>query len=355
MSQNHIHNTKQAIEVFTRISLLILLMYWCFEILSPFIMPVLWGIILAVALAPLQQFIQKYIGQRKKLAAIIITILFLAILIVPASYFIHSLASSILEFKTEIENGTFSLLEPKEAIKKWPVIGEKLHTFLTLLTEHSEEFIAKYQSEITTSAKVILTGVVGTSLSVLQILVSIILAGILLATKGTEEAAIRVFNKLIDDKGEEFALLMGSTIRNVVKGVLGVALIQAVLAGFGLYLAHIPNAGLWGLLCLLLCIIQIGPGIILIGASIYLFSNAEFFTATLWTIYFLVIMFSDNVLKPILLGKGASVPMLVIFLGVIGGFMLSGFIGLFTGAIVLSIGYKLFIVWLDSPNKPDLN
>jgi predicted PurR-regulated permease PerM len=144
---------------------------------------------------------------------------------------------------------------------------------------------------------------------------------------------------------------MTATIRNVVKGVLGVAVIQSILAGVGLYFAHIPHAGIWILVCLILSIVQVGPALVLIPSSIYLFTTGDTMTATLWSVYFAVVLTSDNILKPILLGKGAPVPMLVIFLGVIGGFLMSGFIGLFTGAIVLSIGYKLLTAWIGKPEE----
>ena len=149
------------------------------------------------------------------------------------------------------------------------------------------------------------------------------------------------------ERGDEFAEISNVTIKNVAKGILGVAIIQSTLAGIGFILAGVPYAGLWALICLILAIIQIGPALLIIPVIIYLFSTMGLLGAILWTVYFVVVMISDNFLKPILLGKGAPVPMLVIFLGTIGGFITSGFVGMFIGAIILSLGYKLFITWLD--------
>jgi predicted PurR-regulated permease PerM len=132
---------------------------------------------------------------------------------------------------------------------------------------------------------------------------------------------------------------------------LGVAIIQTLIQAVGLFGANIPFAGVLTLLCLMLSIIQVGPIIINLGVIAYLFSLDNTTSAIIWSIFFILSGLSDNVLKPLLLGKGALVPMLVIFLGVIGGFMMSGFIGLFVGPIVFSIGYKLFVAWMD--NKPD--
>jgi predicted PurR-regulated permease PerM len=126
-----------------------------------------------------------------------------------------------------------------------------------------------------------------------------------------------------------------------------VAFIQSFVIGIGFLLAGVPYAGLWTLLVFMLAILQIPPTLVVIPVIIYLFSILNPTPAILWSIFLMAGAISDNILKPILLGKGAPVPMLVIFIGVIGGFMLSGFIGLFTGAIVMSLGYKLFEAWLD--------
>ena len=136
------------------------------------------------------------------------------------------------------------------------------------------------------------------------------------------------------------------TIRNVAKGILGVAFIQFVLMGASLVFANVPFAGLWALLVLLFAIVQLPVGIVAIPVIIYLYSAREPLPATLWSVLILLFSMSDNILKPWLMGKGAPVPMLVIFLGAIGGMIMSGFIGLFTGAIVLSLGYKLVTLWL---------
>ena len=142
------------------------------------------------------------------------------------------------------------------------------------------------------------------------------------------------------------ATLAASTIRNVVKGILGVAIIQSSLALAGFLVAGIPYAGIWFFLCLVLAIVQIGILPVSIGVIIYIWSHGDSLTATLLTVWMAAVGLLDNVLKPILMGKGAPVPMLVIFLGALGGFMFSGIVGLFTGAIILSLGYRLFDVWL---------
>ena len=137
----------------------------------------------------------------------------------------------------------------------------------------------------------------------------------------------------------------------MVKGVIGVALILAFLHGILFALAGIPFPGVWTLLIFVLAVLQLPAIIVSLPVIIYMFSIKDTQAAVIWTVLFLVVGLSDNVLKPILLGKGAPVPMVVIFIGVVGGFILSGFIGLFTGAIVMSIGYKLFMEWINTENE----
>lgn len=309
-------------------------------------MPVLWAVIIAVAVFPLHNSLQKKLGGREKLSAIIITLAILSFIFIPVGFFISSISETIIDFKNQAEAGTVHLNQPSPIIQTWPIIGKPLFDFLQNASGSLTTIFQKYQPEILSAAKTVMMGIVGSGLTFFQVIFSIIIAGVLLSTKGTVEATQKIFQRIADKRGAEFVTLTATTIRSVVKGVLGVAVIQAFLAGVGFFLAAVPHAGIWGLLALVLSIIQVGPGLVIIPVIIYLFTTGNPLFAGLWAAYFIVVMFSDNILKPILLGKGAQVPMLVIFLGVLGGFFLSGFIGLFTGAIMLSIGYKLFLVWM---------
>ncbi|MBA7584652.1 hypothetical protein ES708_26609 [subsurface metagenome] len=162
-----------------------------------------------------------------------------------------------------------------------------------------------------------------------------------------------VINRSVSNPAASFLLfpiffLMNLYAGNVAKGVLGVAIIQSILLGIIFILAGVPYAGLWALLCLFFAVIQVGPIVVTIPVIIYLFASIDPWLAFIWTILIVLASLLDNFLKPILMGKGAPVPMLVIFLGAIGGFIASGFIGLFIGAIILSLGYKLYLGWLEA-------
>jgi predicted PurR-regulated permease PerM len=186
-----------------------------------------------------------------------------------------------------------------------------------------------------------------------MMILSIIISGIMLArSEASEKSSANFASRLVGKGGDEIIAMIVLTIRNVAKGILGVAFIQFVLIGACLLLANVPLAGLWALLVLIFAIVQLPVGIIAIPIIIYLYSAREPLPATLWSVLILILAMLDNVLKPWLMGKGAPVPMLVIFLGAIGGMIMSGFLGLFTGAIVLSLGYKMAGIWMQEKNPP---
>jgi predicted PurR-regulated permease PerM len=182
---------------------------------------------------------------------------------------------------------------------------------------------------------------------VLKFAASIIIAGILLATAASGGQVTRIlFGRLAGKLGVEFAIISEKTIRGVVKGILGVAVLQAFLAGAGFALAGIPAAGVWAFLCLFLAIVQIGILPVVVGVIIYAFMKMATLPAVLLTVYLVVVALGDGPLKAILLGRGAMVPMPVLFIGAIGGFIWIGFLGLFIGAVLLSLGYKLLEAWM---------
>lgn len=308
----------------------------------------MWGIILATALDPVYNSLNTKLGNKPKMASTIIIICGLLMIIIPSGLFLDSTIHGIKEFRFRLDNGTLTIPAPTEKVAEWPVIGEKIYDIWNQASLNLEVFISKYQEQIKEIGKLFLDGFLGIGSSILQFILATIIAGILLATKGTDDFTRKLFSKIVGSKGNEFTDIAAKTVGNVTKGVLGVAIIQAALVGIGFLLAGVPYSGIWTLVVMILAILQLPPIIIIFPAIIYLFSVNSTISASLWTVYLFLAGASDNILKPMLLGKGAPVPMLVIFLGVLGGFMLSGFIGLFTGAIVLSLGYKLLLAWLNS-------
>lgn len=337
-----------AIDISVKLGALLLLLVWCFQIISPFISIIFWAMVISVSLFPLFVGLTKKLGGRKKLASAILTILLLSVLIVPSVIFTDSLVAGIQDFAADIDSDSFVVPPPPDKVADWPVIGGTVYSTWKLASVNLEKVVLEYAPQLKAAGNWILNALMGTGLGMLQLLVSIIIGGIFLVISESGGDTIKKFyNRIVGDRGEEFVKISEITIRNVSKGVLGVAVIQSFLAGLVFLLAGVPYAGLWALLALVFCIIQIGPGLVIIPVIVYIFSVMPTWQAVIWTIVLIFVMLSDNILKPILMGNGAPVPMLVIFLGSIGGFISSGFVGLFLGAIILSLGYKLFLVYIN--------
>lgn len=338
-------------DIIIRILFLLLIIAWCLMIIYPFASIVLWGLIFALALAPLHKSITKLLRGKAKLASLVIVLISLIIILVPSYFFLDSMIREVREFSTSFKGGTLTIPPPSESVKSWPIIGEVFYKTWQAGSTDIKVLIIKYQDQIFIAGKKAAEGVIASVGAVFQMILSIIIAGILLAYANTGESLRKFFRKIAGSRGDEFAEVTDKTVGNVVKGILGVALIQSLLIGAGLLIAGIPYAGLITLVIFIFSVLQLPPVVIMIPVLIYLFSVNEVLTSVLWTAYFFLAGLSDNFLKPILLGKGAPVPMLVIFIGVIGGFILQGFIGLFTGAVIMSIGYKLFTAWINSADE----
>lgn len=344
--------SKQIFETILQLGLVFLILGFCFKLLLPFMMPILWAIILAITLFPIFNFLQKKLKGRKNLASVIIIVTILALIIVPTVTFFNSVTTTLFDLKAGVEDGSIKVAAPGQNIKDWPLIGDKAYDFLYSLSTDLDKGLLEYKAQIVEVSKKVLGSIASSVATLLQVILSVIIAGVLMVSTSAQNLASNFIKRIAGDSGEEFLNISVSTVYQVVKGILGVAIIQTLIQAVGLFGADIPFAGVLTLLCLMLSIIQVGPIIINIGVIAYLFSLDNTTAAIGWTIFFILSGLSDNVLKPLLLGKGAMVPMLVIFLGVIGGFMMSGFIGLFVGPIVFSIGYKLFVAWMeDNPES----
>ena len=217
------------------------------------------------------------------------------------------------------------------------------------LSQNTGETLSGFLPQIATWGEKMLGALASTGIGILQFAVSIVIAGIFLIffEKGAESGR-KIFQKVVGERGEEFMEVSLVTIRNVAAGVLGVAIIQTTLMGVGLIFSGIPLAAVWIILILVMTIAQIPVLLFNIPLIIYLFAFFDPWAAVLWSLYFLVMGMIDNVLKPLIMGKGSDVPMLVIFLGALGGFAAFGFIGLFLGAILLSLAYKLYLTWVST-------
>lgn len=343
------HFTSNSIyDTTIRLLIILLIITWCLLILYPFTSILLWSLILAMAMHPLHTKIAAKLGGRLKLASIIIVISVMIIIFVPLWFLIDSLINEVKILKDSYDASGFSISAPTEKVKEWPVVGARVYAFWESASVNLEQTFLTYREQLIDLGRKLSKGIISSVSAVIQIMVSFIIAAILLVFGGIGESIRKFYRKLAGDRGDEFADLTMMTVGSVVKGVIGVALIMAFLYGILLVLAGIPYAGLLIILMFVLQILQISGLIVVLPVVVYLFAVREPIPAIIWSILLFAVGMVDNILRPILLGKGSPVPMPVIYIGVIGGFIFSGFIGLFTGAIIMSLGYKLFIGWLNS-------
>ncbi|MDF1573837.1 MAG: AI-2E family transporter [Bacteroidales bacterium] len=338
-----------AIDLILKVGTLFLVIFLCFKILKPFLGMLLWGLVIAIILFPVFERVRGWLGKRNKLSSIILTLAALSILVLPSIWLVNQLVEGVKFLAGNIQAGDLNIPKPSDSVADWPLIGEWLYSRWMQLSENMGVSLKGFMPEIISWVEKTLGTLANTGLGILQFAASIIIAGIfLIFFKKGSESGRKIFQKVVGERGEEFMEISLHTIRNVATGVLGVAVIQTTLMGLGLILADIPLAAVWIVLILVMTIAQIPVLLFNIPLIIYLFAFVDPLPAVLWMLYFLVMGMIDNLLKPLFMGKGSDVPMLVIFLGALGGFMAFGFIGLFLGSIVLSLAYKLYTTWVAS-------
>ncbi|MCG6877851.1 MAG: AI-2E family transporter [Deltaproteobacteria bacterium] len=341
-----------TLEITIHVGLVLLLLFWCFRIAQPFIQIFVWGIIIAIAVFPGYRWMNSALGGRKKIAAVLLTLLLLVIIVIPCVMFAASLVETAEKLSASISEGSLRIPKPPETIKSWPAIGQTLHSFWSLSSENLTAAVKEIAPHLKVVGVWLLNTAAGAGFALVSFFVAILIAGVLLANS---EQGVRMARaiaaRLAGDRGDEFVNMSGATVRSVARGILGVAMIQAILAGLGCLAVGVPGAGLWALLVLILAVVQLPTFIILAPIAVYAFYTTGTVPAVLFAIWNLFVGGCDSFLKPLLMGRGVDVPMLVVFIGAIGGFILNGIIGLFIGAIILSLGFKLFELWLSKNEK----
>jgi predicted PurR-regulated permease PerM len=335
-----------AVEASVHIGLLVLLAVACLGIMAPFLGIIAWGVIIAIAAYPGQEKMQAMLRGRAGLASIVLTLVILGCLIVPFVLLAGTLVDGLQNLAAQLREGTLHIPPPPDNVKRWPLVGVPLSDTWSAATTNFTAALQTFAPQLKSIIPKLLAASAGIGLTVLQFGVAIVLAGFILANaRAGAAAAGSLAVRIFDEDGPEFERLAGSTIRSVTTGIFGVALIQTILAGLGFLVAGLPGAGLWAVMFLLAAILQVGV-VVLLPAVLYGFTILGTTSAIAFAVWCVLVALLDNVLKPVLLGRGATVPIWIVFVGAIGGFVGMGMIGLFVGAVVLSVGYKLFLAWL---------
>lgn len=337
----------RAVETAVRIGLIAVMLALCYWIVRPFLIPIAWGIIIAVAAWPGYVRLLSVVGGRRSLASGLFVVIALVVLILPIILLSGTLVQGAQGLEKGIEGGHW-VIPPAPDLNYIPLVGQQIHDVWSSASSNMEGLLRSLEPQIKMAGKWLLSFAADAGLGLLHFVIAIIVAAVLMAkSERGGHAAHAIARRLAGSRGTRFTQLAEAVVRSVSRGILGVAMIQAVLAGLGMLVAGVPAAGLWALVVLVLATIQIGAFPVMLPAVIYVFYHASMPVAVVFLVWALFVGSIDNILKPILLGRGVSVPMIVIFIGAIGGFLGAGIIGLFVGSVILVLGYELLHAWLD--------
>ncbi len=343
---------RRAVKIALTLGFLTLLITLSFGILKPFLPILLWGIVFAVGIYPLHRRLMKVLGNRAKLSAILISVIAISIIAVPVAMFTSSTVESVKKTADAIENETLEVPPPSEKLKEWPLIGESAYSFWAAANQNLEATFEKYKPQIKEFTPKLTKAVTGMMTGLVQFVLALIVAGILLTVaEPGRKITDQIFRALAGPRGAVLTPLSIDTIRSVVNGVIGIAVVQTLFISLGFFLIQLPAAGVVAIVLLIVAVVQLPPMLITIPVILYVFSYAETTPAIIFTIWTLLWSLADNILKPMLLGKGVDVPMLVILMGAIGGMILAGPVGLFIGSVVLALTYKIMMSTIEQTEK----
>jgi len=325
---------------------------WCLQIVLPFLVPVLWGAIIATAVYPLTQRISH---RQPKLGAIVFGAVALGVIVVPTYLFFDSIGSFVVRVGRQLAQGELKVPPPRPDVANWPLVGKRIYGLWMAVVNAPASVVEAHLPQLREVGRWLAQSLGGLTLGILQSLFAVAVAvAFLLKTDATLRAILPVAERFAPRRGQHLVDLASAAVRAVAKGVLGVAAIQAVLAWIGMAAAGVPAPGAWALLLLITSVAQL-PALIVLGPMlVYVWASSSTNVAIGFTVWSVLVGLLDNVLKPILLGRGAGVPTLVIVIGALGGMISSGIIGLFVGAVVLAVGYELFAAWVKgSEGEPE--
>jgi predicted PurR-regulated permease PerM len=340
----------RLLDVLIQAGLVLVLVLLCYQVFAPFLSLMVWAVILAVSLYPLHQALARRLGGRQGWAASLIALLGIVLTVTPAAVLLASMGDSVQNLVTGVQQNTLQVPPPRESVADWPLVGKRIYAFWDRAHADLPGLIQSLQPKIGQLARTALGAVASIGGGILGFVAAFIVAGIMMAygTPGARACRAiyaRVFGAV---RGEQFIVLSIATIRAVAQGVIGIAFIQALAVGLCLLAAGIPLAGVLAGVVLVLGIAQVPALIVTLPAIVYLWASGGYSTmqAAIYTVLLFIAGMADNVLKPLMLGRGVDAPMPVILLGALGGMAAAGILGLFVGATLLALGYQIFMHWV---------
>ncbi|HSW22630.1 MAG TPA: AI-2E family transporter [Burkholderiaceae bacterium] len=342
--------SRLLIDVLIRAGLILALVMLCYRVFAHFLVLMVWALILAITLYPLHRLLAARMGGRPGWAATLITVLGVALIVAPTAVLLNSVGDSVHRLIEEVQQNTLQIPPPRPGVAEWPLVGAKVHAYWQLAHDNLPALVKSLQPKIGELAKAALAMVASIGLGILAFVAAFIVAGIIMAFgKNGDRASRAIFARVFGyERGEQFTVLSVATIRAVAQGVIGIAFIQAILVGLCLLVAGVPLAGVLAVVVLVLGIAQVPALIVTLPAIAYLWMSGDYGTgvAALYSVLLFVAGMADNVLKPLMLARGVDAPMPVILLGALGGMAAGGIVGLFVGAVLLALGYQIFMSWV---------
>jgi predicted PurR-regulated permease PerM len=298
----------------------------------------------------MHQALANKMGGKQGRSATLLVVVGIVLLVAPSGVLLSSLGDSIQTLVSDVQNNTLQIPAPRPGVEDWPLVGKKLHDLWSTAHDDLPALIKSMQPKIGDLAKAALGFVASIGGGLLAFMASFIIAGIMMAFgQSGARSMLVIFERIVGvDRGGEFTRLSTATIRAVAQGVIGVAFIQAIIVGLCLLLAGIPWAGILAVVVLVLGIAQVPAALVTLPAIAYIWSGGGYGNgeAIIYTALLFVSGMADNVLKPLMLGRGVDAPMPVILLGALGGMAAAGILGMFVGATLLALGYQIFMGWV---------
>jgi predicted PurR-regulated permease PerM len=326
-----------------------------FWVMKPFLLALVWASMIVVATWPGLRRLERLLGGRRWLATTVIVLLMLLLAVVP----LVAAVSAIVEHAERLQDIKVAELHippPPDWVAGVPAVGAKVASeWNALATATPEALVAKLAPYVGPVVSWIAAQAGNVGGFAIHLLLAVALCGVLYMTGETAARGVRRFaRRLYDERGDQLVVLAGASIRAVALGIVVTALVQTTLAALGLWAAGVPYAGVIAAVILVFCIAQLGPSLPMFGAVAWLFYVDATVAASLLLVWTLVVASLDNVLRPILIRRGADLPLLLIMAGVIGGLLGFGLVGLFVGPVILAVVYTLIGAWVDEQDQPQL-
>lgn len=319
-------------------------------ILKPFLAATVWATMVVVATWPIFLRLQAMLRNSRALAVTAMTLALLLLFVVPMVLAIGTIVQNsdqIVEWTKLIMN--FQIPAPPDWVARLPLVGAKaVEAWQQVVNSGVNELLAKLSPHAVAMTKWAIAQFGSMGLLFVQFLLTVIIAAVMYAGGETAATAVKRFGRRLGgSRGEGTVLLAGQAIRSVALGVGVTAVVQSALGGIGLAIAGVPFAGLLTAVMFMLCIAQLGPALVLIPAVIWVYWSGDASWGTFLLIWSVIVGTMDNFLRPMLIKRGADLPLLLILAGVIGGLFAFGLVGIFVGPVILAVTYTLLGAWIN--------